>query len=72
MKPHPRRFAPIRLARAGAVSVGVLLLTTATHSQVPCGGYEVTAIIQTPVDCGFGFDITTAMRHWTRGMRDVP
>lgn len=27
----------------------------------PCGGYEVTAIIQTPVDCGFGFDTTTAV-----------
>ena len=48
MKPQPRRFAPIKLARAGAVSVGVLLLTTATPGQLPSGGppeYEVTAII---------------------------
>lgn len=45
MKPHPRRFAPTKLARAGAVSVGVLLLTPATHGQIPCGGYEVTAIV---------------------------
>ncbi len=58
MKPQPRRFAPIKLLGAGAVSVGVLLLTTATHAQIPCGGYEVAAIIQAPECPPFGFPPT--------------
>ncbi len=60
MKPHPRRFGPIKLAGAGAVSVGVVLLTTATHGQVPCGGYEVTAIIQASQCPPFGYPPTVA------------
>ena len=43
-----------------ACAVAVAVTTPSAHAQ-PCGGYEVTAIIQTPVDCGFGFDITTGL-----------
>ena len=58
MKTPPSRIslAPLILACAVAVAVS----TTSARAQ-PCGGYEVTAIIQTPVDCGFGFDITTGL-----------
>ncbi len=58
MKTPPSRtsLAPLISACAAALAVS----TTSAHAQ-PCGGYEVTAIIQTPVDCGFGFDITTGL-----------
>ncbi len=49
-------LAPLISACAVAVAV-----TTPSARAQPCGGYEVTAIIQTPVDCGFGFDITTGL-----------
>ena len=39
----------------------ICLMLSAQAVAQPCGGYEVTAIIQTPVDCGFGFDTTTAV-----------
>ena len=49
------------LTKAMVVPITVLLLMTGQALAQPCGGYEVTAIIQTPVDCGFGFDITTGL-----------
>ena len=58
MKTQPSRISLAPLILACAVPVAVT--TTSGHAQ-PCGGYEVTAIIQTPVDCGFGFDITTGL-----------
>ena len=55
MKTPPTRIslAPLMLGCAVVVAV----TTTIAHAQPACG-YEVT-IIQTPVDCGFGFDNTT-------------
>ena len=50
-----------RLAKITAAAIVVLLGLTGKALAQPCGGYEVTAIIQTPVDCGFGFDITTGL-----------
>ena len=60
MKTPPSRISLAPLILACAVPVAVT--TTSGHAQ-PCGGYEVTAIIQTPVDCGFGFDITTGKKR---------
>ena len=52
---------PRRLSNLAMGMVQFLLLAAPVTAQIPCGGYEVTAIIQTPVDCGFGFDITTGL-----------
>ena len=56
MKTPPTRisFAPLILACAVAVAV----TTTTAHAQIPCGGYEVTAIIQAPECPPFGFPPT--------------
>ncbi len=50
-----------RMTKVLFAAITVLLLMTGHASAQPCEGYEVTAIIQTPVDCGFGFDITTGL-----------
>ncbi len=50
-----------RLTKLMVAAIAVLLLVTEHALAQPCGGYEVTAIIQTPVNCGFGFDITTGL-----------
>ena len=50
-----------RLTKLMVAAIVVLVLMTGHALAQPCGGYEVTAIIQTPVDCGFGFDITTGL-----------
>ena len=57
--PIPR--VPIPSGSGVVAAITVLLLMTGHALAQPCGGYEVTAIIQTPVDCGFGFDITTGL-----------
>ncbi len=57
--PIPR--VPIPSGSGVVATITVLLLMTGQALAQPCGGYEVTAIIQTPVDCGFGFDITTGL-----------
>ena len=50
-----------RLTTVLVPAIAVCLLMTGQALAQPCGGYEVTAIIQTPVDCGIGFDITTGL-----------
>ncbi len=46
----PSLFAT-RLGSVIPVTLAILLVTAAGHAQIPCGGYEVTAIIAGP-DCG--------------------
>ena len=43
-----------RLGSVMPMTLGILLLTAAGHAQIPCGGYEVTAIIVGPW-CGTQF-----------------
>ena len=40
-----------RLGSVMPMTLGILLVAAAGHAQIPCGGYEVTAIIAGP-DCG--------------------
>ena len=59
-----KKGKPQRLSNLAMGMVQFLFLAgpmTGHALAQPCGGYEVTAIIQTPVDCGFGFDITTGL-----------